>query len=159
YVLMSHRRSFYFRRFPSEVVHNPVNPEFDRFRDYRDIPPKHEARVGMVARLDPIKDHSTVIRAAALAIESRPDLVIEFAGDGERRVELEDEARRLRVADCIRFLGFAHVAPLLARWDIYVHSTTEAEGMGTAVAEAMLAGLPCVVTDLPMMREICGPDG
>jgi glycosyltransferase involved in cell wall biosynthesis len=51
------------------------------------------------------------------------------------------------------------VAGLLAEWDVYVHSTTTAEGMGTAVAEAMMAGLPCLVTDIEVMHEVCGPEG
>src|ERR1039457_148753 len=28
--------------------------------------------------------------------------------------------------------------------------------LGTAVAEAMMEGLPCIVSDLPVMHEVCG---
>jgi glycosyltransferase involved in cell wall biosynthesis len=30
--------------------------------------------------------------------------------------------------------------------------------MGTSIAEAMMAGLPCIVSDLKVMREVCGGD-
>jgi glycosyltransferase involved in cell wall biosynthesis len=113
----------------------------------------------MVARLDSIKDHATVIRALAGIAAVRTDVIVEFAGEGNLRETLEREARRLGVADHVRFLGFTGVGSLLAEWDIYVHSTTAAEGMGTAVAEAMMAGLPCMVSDLSVMREVCGEDG
>jgi glycosyltransferase involved in cell wall biosynthesis len=113
----------------------------------------------MVARLDAIKDHGTVIRALAAIAPNRPDLVIEFAGDGVLRETLERESRELGVARQVRFLGFTAVGPLLAEWDVYLHSTTAAEGMGTAMAEAMTAGLPCLASDLPMMREVGGDTG
>lgn len=63
------------------------------------------------------------------------------------------------MADRVRFLGFRPVSKLLPEWDVFAYSTTESEGMGTAVAEAMMAGLPCLVSDLPVMREICGSKG
>jgi glycosyltransferase involved in cell wall biosynthesis len=113
----------------------------------------------MVARLDKIKDQRTVIRALAEATLRRPDIVIEFAGDGPLLEELRREAAALKVGGRVRFLGFRPVGSLLAQWDIYVHSTTESEGMGTALAEAMMAGLPCLVSDLSVMREVCGPEG
>lgn len=159
HVADSHRRAFYFRRFPTEVIYNAVDPSFDRTREHRELPPGSRPRVGMVARLDAIKDHATVIRALAAIAHVRADVIVEFAGDGALRQNLEQEAHRLGVADRIRFLGFIPVGPLLAEWDVYLHSTTAAEGMGTAVAEAMTAGLPCLVSDLPMMREVCGDAG
>jgi glycosyltransferase involved in cell wall biosynthesis len=113
----------------------------------------------MVARLDRIKDHLTVIRALAAAAPARPDIVVEFAGDGPLLKALREEAHRLGVSNRVVFHGFVPVAPLLSQWDLYVHSTTASEGMGTAVAEAMMAGLPCLVSDLPVMREVCGCDG
>jgi glycosyltransferase involved in cell wall biosynthesis len=159
HVAASHRRAFYFRKFAVEVIHNAVPPAFDRTHEHRDLTPGNTPRLGMVARLDSIKDHATVIRALAGIAAARPDVIVEFAGEGDLQETLEREARRLGVADRVRFLGFTGVGPLLAEWDIYVHSTTAAEGMGTAVAEAMMAGLPCVVSDLSVMHEVCGDDG
>lgn len=159
HVAASYRRAAYFRSFPIKVIYNPVSPDLDRVRAHRALPVGSAPRVGMVARLDVIKDHLTVIRALAALTPTRPDVVVEFAGDGELRTGLENAARRLGVADRVRFLGFVPVAPLLAEWDVCVHSTTPAEGMGTAVAEAMMAGLPCLVSELAVMREVCGEDG
>jgi glycosyltransferase involved in cell wall biosynthesis len=155
----SHRQAAYFRRFSTKVIYNPVTTAFDQAHDYRELPIGSGPRIGMVARLDTIKDHRTLIRALATIASVRPSLTVEFAGDGPMRPALQDEARKLGMTDRVRFLGFTNVVPLLKEWDIYVHSTTPAEGMGTSVAEAMMAGLPCVVSDLGVMREVCGEDG
>jgi glycosyltransferase involved in cell wall biosynthesis len=159
HVAKSHQDAVYYRRFAASVIYNPVDPALDLRHHHRLLPIGSRPRIGMVARLDRIKDHLTLIRALAAATTFRSDLVLEFAGDGPLREDLEQEAERLKVSDRVRFLGFKPVGPLLAQWDIYVHSTTSAEGMGTAVAEAMMAGLPCLVSDLPVMREVCGSQG
>lgn len=152
-VARTHGQAAFFRRFPCRVIYNAVPAEFDGAHEHRTSGP---LRVGMVARLDSIKDHRTLLQAMARVQRLRPDVTLELAGDGALRAPLEAEATRLGVTRAVRFLGFVPVRPLLTGWDIYVHSTTRAEGMGTAVAEAMMAGLPCVVTDLPVMREVCG---
>lgn len=159
YVAESHRRARFFRGFPITTIYNAVTEGFDHPREHRTLPPGSAPIIGMVARLDPIKDHATVIRALANISRTRPDTIVEFAGDGLLRGKLERLARELGVADRVRFLGFTEVGPLLARWDIYVHSTTPSEGMGTAVAEAMMAGVPCVVSEMNVMREVCGASG
>jgi glycosyltransferase involved in cell wall biosynthesis len=158
-VAASHRQASYFRRFPTQVVYNPVTADFDQEREHRELPIGSCPRIGMVARLDSIKDHLTVIRALATIASIRPGLTVEFAGDGDLHEFLEKEAHRLGVGDRVRFLGFTKIPPLLRQWDIYVYSTTASEGMGTSIAEAMMAGLPCIVSDLRVMREICGDDG
>ncbi len=158
-VAATHRSCSYFRRFPVKVAYNAVSDAYDRDRTHRTLEPASAPRIGMVARLDPIKDHRTLIRALAALSSRRPDLRLEFAGDGPLRPALEAEALRLGVGERVRFLGFVEVGPRLAQWDLCVHSTTEEEGMGTAVAEAMMAGLPCVVSDLTVMREVCGEAG
>ncbi|HEY4988222.1 MAG TPA: glycosyltransferase family 4 protein [Opitutaceae bacterium] len=158
-VAASHKKSFYFRRFPSSVIYNAVTPLFDAPHDYRALGKGDAPRIGMVARLDQIKDHVTLIRALSEVSRTRPDVVVEFAGDGNLKTSLLAEVTRLKLEGRVRFLGLRDVQPLLAKWDIYVHSTTSREGMGTAVAEAMMAGLPCIVSDLPVMREVCGTFG
>jgi glycosyltransferase involved in cell wall biosynthesis len=159
HVAASHREASYFRGFATEVIYNAVDPSFDRPHAHRPLEAESAPVIGMVARLDQIKDHKTLLGAVAALAPVRPDILLEFAGDGPLRQELENEARRLKIADRVRFLGFRPVVPLLEKWDIYVHSTTASEGMGTAVAEAMMSGLPCIVSDLDVMREVCGRDG
>ena len=159
-VAASYRSAYYFRKFPIHTIYNAVGPAFDQPREYRALPAGSVPRVGMVARLDKIKDHTTVLQALASIASIRNDLVLEFAGDGNLREHLMRQATSLGVSARVRFLGsVTDVAALIAGWDVYVHSTTTAEGMGTAVAEAMMAGLPCVVSDIAVMREVCGPNG
>lgn len=157
HVAQSHRLDPYFGRFPIEVIQNPVDARQTAKTEHRSLPPGARPVLGMVARLDAIKDHLTLIRMLAVLPTRWRDVTLEFAGDGHLKSRLTKAARRLGVADRVRFLGFVDVATAFDRWDLYLHSTTPTEGMGTALAEAMMAGLPCVASDLPMMREVGGP--
>jgi glycosyltransferase involved in cell wall biosynthesis len=42
---------------------------------------------------------------------------------------------------------------LMKDWDLFVYGTTEREGLGGTVPEALSIGLPVVASDLPMVRE------
>jgi len=108
----------------------------------------------MVARLDPIKDHDTVLRALPLIRESYPHATLALAGDGTRRKELEELACSLGIRSAVEFLGDVQdVYEFLGTLDVFLYATTEREGLGSVVAEAMAAGVPTVATDLSMLRE------
>lgn len=81
--------------------------------------------------------------------------VVAVAGDGPLRSRLEEEARRLGLADRLRLLGVREDVPrLLAAADLYVFPTSGSEGMPLAPLEAMAAGVPVVATavsDLPRL--------
>jgi len=149
----------YFRRLPAHVCLNPIAVPARNEHVARVLDPSMPVRIGMVARLDPIKDHATVLRAFALVKATWTKAELHLAGDGSERRPLEALAQELGVTDSVVFLGsIADVPELLRSLDLFVYGTTEAEGMGSALAEAVSYGLPCVVTDLAVMREVVGDE-
>ena len=124
------------------------------------VPETDTITVGMLARLDTIKDHAGLLRAFVLLRQRVPNARLEFAGDGDQRASLEQLAIELGVAGAVEFLGTVRdVYGLLPRWDLFAYATTRDEGFGIALAEALMCGLPSVVTDVGPVREVCGaPD-
>jgi glycosyltransferase involved in cell wall biosynthesis len=111
--------------------------------------------VGMVARLDPIKDQSTLIRGFAALARELPEAELWLVGDGGEDARLRRLAAAEGVSGRVVFWGRrADIPELLGRMDVYAFSTTRAEGFGIALTEAMAAGLPVVATDVPACREL-----
>lgn len=70
----------------------------------------------------------------------------------------ERAARELGIAGDVRFLGWVDDATLPAIYRgarAHVLATSE-ETFGRSVAEAMACGCPCVLQDLPVLREVAG---
>ena len=111
--------------------------------------------IGMVARLDAIKDQATLIRAFSDLNHQFSALELWLVGDGERRIELEALVNQLDLIEKVRFWGTRTDVPeLLGQMDVYVFSTTRNEGLGIALIEAMAAGLPVIASDVPACREV-----
>lgn len=62
--------------------------------------------IGIAARLNPVKDISTLIRGFAHAYQTCPKLRLVIAGDGEEREKLERLTAELGVSDCVTFVGW-----------------------------------------------------
>jgi glycosyltransferase involved in cell wall biosynthesis len=111
--------------------------------------------IGMVARLNRIKDHSTLIRAMPRVISTYPDAELWLIGDGERREELEDLSLSLGIGESIKFWGNRDdVASLLGFLDVFAFSTTPSEGFGIALIESLSARVPVVATDVGPCTEV-----
>jgi glycosyltransferase involved in cell wall biosynthesis len=113
--------------------------------------------IGMVARLDPIKDHATLLRAFARLINAHPDTALELrlVGEGPLREALEKQASVLGIIGRVRFLGNCSDVPeQLGALDLFVLSTTRDEGFGIVLIEALSAGLPVIASDVPACREV-----
>lgn len=107
-------------------------------------------RAVFVGRLDPLKDHPTLLHA----LERAPRIHLLLLGDGPLRESVEGLARELRVADRVTFMGFRNDVPqILKACDIYVHSSIS-EGFGLAACEAMASGLPVIATDIPGLAQL-----
>ena len=107
-----------------------------------------------VGRFDPSKSHATLIDAMPRIRELLTDAVLLLAGDGSLRPEMEARVRELNLTSSIRFLGHRSDVPaLLAASDVFVFPSRH-EGMPGSVIEAMLAGVPVVASNVPMLAEM-----
>lgn len=102
--------------------------------------------IGIVARLDPVKDHATLLRAfAALEHDALRLLLI---GDGPCRASLEQLARELGCAERVCFAGTRPNRPNLHFLSDIAVLSSKSEGFPNSLAEAMAAGRPVVSTDV-----------
>jgi glycosyltransferase involved in cell wall biosynthesis len=107
-----------------------------------------------VATLSGEKDHATLLRAAHWLTGRLPELHWIIAGGGPLRRELEGLRDELALADRVHFLGhLQEPAPLIADADLFVMSS-QAEGLGTSVLEAMALGIPVASTSAGGVPEM-----
>jgi glycosyltransferase involved in cell wall biosynthesis len=149
----SYQRAGGFRHFGSHVIYNGIAMNQFEYAPQLELP--ENIRVGMVARLDPIKDHATLLRAWPRVLQSKPGWHLDLAGDGPLRARLEELAADLKISDEVHFKGWvSNIPALMNTWSIVVHSTTAAEGLGNTVLEAMALGRPVVATGVAPILEM-----
>jgi glycosyltransferase involved in cell wall biosynthesis len=125
----------------------------------RGLPTTGCLKLCMVGTLEQHKDQETLIEAMPLLIERASafgmKVRLSLAGDGSRRGSLENRVAQLGLKDAVRFLGTqTNIASVLKETDIFVFSTTESEGQGIALVEAMAAGIPIVASNVGACREV-----
>ena len=111
--------------------------------------------VGMVARLDPMKDHATFLAAAAALAAAGSDAAFVLIGAGtETLTPVPALAGRLHA------LGErGDVAEILPALDLMALPSAYGEGFPNAVGEAMACGVPCVASDVGDAAAIIADTG
>jgi sugar transferase (PEP-CTERM/EpsH1 system associated) len=110
--------------------------------------------IGMVARLDPIKDHRTLLHAFSRVLVRIPNAHLLIVGSGEMDAALRDEAARLSLGERALFLGNRNdVRELLGIMDVFVLSSRK-EGQSVAITEAMATRVPVVATNVGGTPEL-----
>jgi glycosyltransferase involved in cell wall biosynthesis len=158
-----------FRVAPRLVIRNGIDTaRFAPDRESGDILralwkiPKGTLVIGIVGRLDPVKDHSHFLRAAALFSKSRPDARFVCVGGGADQYtrELRVLSEQLGLGDKVVWAGFIEDMTLAYNaLDICCCCSADGEGTANCVAEAMACGVPCVVTDVGDLRFVVGETG
>jgi glycosyltransferase involved in cell wall biosynthesis len=113
--------------------------------------------LGSVGRLHPNKCLDAAIRL--LAGEHQWHLALAGQGPDEGRLRLL--AAELQVSDRVHFIGeISHqrVGEFLAGLDVFVFPS-RAETFGLAAVEAASSGIPTVVRDMPVLREVLSYEG
>lgn len=84
----------------------------------------------------------------------RPQLRLVLVGDGPARDSLQQVARDIDCQEHVRFVGLQeNVSNWLNLADVFWLASSF-EGMSNSLMEAMAAGKPCVVSDIPPNREL-----
>ena len=117
--------------------------------------------IGFAARVDPMKDHDTFLRAAALLVRQRPAARFLLVGEGTLPGgRIDDPVRRAGLGGGLLRLGArADMAALTAALDVATAVSRFGEGFPNVVAEALACGVPCVVADVGDGAEIVGGAG
>jgi len=112
--------------------------------------------VAWVGRLDPVKRLDRLVRCAEIL--SHIPIRFLLAGDGPDRARVERLLSASSAGHRVCLLGWREdVGVILSAADAFAFPSLT-EGMPNAVLEAMAFGLPVVASDIPVLRELSGPD-
>lgn len=113
-------------------------------------------RMITVGRLEEVKNQSIILKALQELIVQGLDVYLSVVGDGMLYQALEREVVALEIEEKVKLLGFKtreEVYDLLPSQDLFIISS-HVEGFCNSLVEAMATGLPCIVSDISIFREL-----
>lgn len=137
----------------------PAPPQGDRVVYLRSLGLEAEEDsvvVGIAARLNPVKDMSTLIRGFASAAKRCGRLRLVIAGEGEERQKLENLVRELKVADRVCFAGWISggmdafysaldINALTSLSETFPYALTEGVRFHLATVATAVGGIPALI--------------
>lgn len=122
---------------------------------------ENQKLIGIVGRVDPIKDYSSFLQACALLLAERRAVRFVCVGAGKEDLiaEYRELARSLHLNKYLIWAGEqADMLSVYNALDILVMSSIS-EGLPNVVGEAMACGVPCVVTNVGDSAQLVGELG
>ena len=164
------------KNFPAEkMVVVPNGIDLERFSPDPDAAKKvrqewgitdDQVVIGLPARISPMKDHPTFLRAANLLKDKYPNLMFVCVGkqddkdDSSYMDELKQLGKELGLQDRLLWTGGRTDMPAVHNaFDLSVSASAYGEGFSNTVGESMACGNPCVVTDVGDSAWIVGELG
>jgi L-malate glycosyltransferase len=142
---------------PIQVIPNFIDTStFCRTRGYRDrsaFAPKGEKILLHVSNFRPVKRPLDVVRIFERVVRELPAVLL-MVGEGPERASAQALARRLGLADRVRFLGRQdRIEELTGIADVFL-LPSELESFGLSALEAMACGVPVVGSDAGGLPEV-----
>ena len=133
------------------TIHNPVpslpSCSVSRLNEAASFWKGSEARILSVGNLKAVKNQALLIRAFARL--ASPNATLMILGEGALRPELERLATELGVGNRVILPGFqSDPTPFYETANLFVLSS-DYEGFGNVIVEALATGTPVVSTDCP----------
>ena len=117
--------------------------------------------IGLIGRLDPMKDHATFLRAVKIFNQEGCSVRFVCIGDGKGpcKSEIHSLCRTLGLNGSLIWAGEMEDMPSVYNAIDIVTSSSISEGFPNVIGEAMACGVHCVVTDVGDSAIIVGETG
>ncbi len=142
----------YFNNNKIDVVYNgisPLRPDLELVSKLQQQYNINQDSIvfGTVARLDPIKNQTLLIKAFQKVFIQNNNCKLFIVGDGDEREKLEQLTIELNITVSVIFTGYiTEPVNYIALMDIFLLPSLS-EGTSMTLLEAMSLGKPCVVTN------------
>lgn len=148
-----------------KVIYNGLNTvpfhckrNSDWLKSEFNVPNDHKI-ILHVGRFSLPKNHVKIVSIAESYLAEDSKACFLLVGEGKLKIAIEDSVKSKGMAENFRFAGIRSDVPrIMKSADVFLFPSSW-EGLGGVVVEAVAAGLPMVVSDLPAIREIfsiCG---
>lgn len=116
----------------------------------------HEGKtiVGIIARLDKVKDHETFIKAASVLNERKENIVFLIAGNGNDEKRLVSLVKELKLEDTVYFIGFTEEQYSFFNAIDINTLTSLSESFPYAVLEGALMKKPIISTNVGGLSKL-----
>ncbi|MEQ9443509.1 MAG: glycosyltransferase family 4 protein [Cyclobacteriaceae bacterium] len=112
-----------------------------------------EIRIISVGNYKPQKNYYRAIQSLIPWFKNQPQITWDIYGDGPERVALEKLISENAPTN-VRLMGKTNqISEVMSQYQLFF-MPSRWEGFGIALVEAMAAGLPCLVSDLRVFREV-----
>ena len=119
--------------------------------------PEDAVVAGIAARLNPVKDMRTLVRALALAKEKAPQLHVLIAGEGPEEAALRALAKELGVEDRVHFAGWVYdmdsfynaldINTLTSLSETFPYALTDGTRFSLPTVSSRVGGVPKLIDD------------
>lgn len=112
-----------------------------------------------VARLSPEKGHGLLLDAFKKVIDAGVNASLSIIGSGMMEKELKKQCQLLGVENRVIFHGHINNPyPIVSHSDCLI-LVSEYEGQGLVYLEAMALGIPCIGSNIPVVKDLITPHG
>ena len=112
-----------------------------------------------VGRFDKLKGVDTLLRAWKVVVGQVPKAKLLIIGAGRSGNALQDLSAELGISANVNFAGYISdhkvLRDMIQSASIFVFPSVK-EGFARSVSEAMASGIPCILADIPELRDVYG---